>query len=645
MIKCELLVGGYAYDVTDDLVNWDDVEMKWKRQDLDGVVRSFTTKFEFAGGGYSLLTKEYLQNYLNASASVVFYTRNNSWLWNERFRCALDFSTFSYNGRTCEINAIDDSLAALIKAKNGTQYEYSVDVLKEDSLFRYDRLGMQNKVEWVMPGNYGENNSVTYIKLRNGGGVVPMYISSSEIAVKNIVEVYDSTENGIFIKNLSPKTLYIDIEGGFSIDYGSENAAVPESELFFMGNAVLRRVVDRGETTQTADNAWESERIFLEFTSSPMEVSINAKGIELPANGDLSLQLQMSTGTTVDVEVSNPKTFSIGFSSMGSSIDIPVVTPQKLLNRILKSMNGGQDGLTGTIESDARLDNTVLLAAESIRGMKNAKLYTSFNKFKEWMSAEFGFVPVIGEKSVSFVHRSSLFTDETVKVLEDVTDFELSVDAGNIYSRVNVGYDKVDYESVNGKDEFRFTQQYTTGVNVVDGSLDLTSPYRADAYGMEFLAAKRGEDTTDSESDNDVFMVGVTLNGSVYTLDRSVSIEGTINPETMFNGMYAHDSMIAANEGYLGVFSEMLEFASSDGNSDVVIDGVALNSDVAIGERLFTVGVMNVTTGDTEIPADLSGVVEFSVNGKVYKGYVNEITLNIGRSESVTYKLIVKSIE
>lgn len=91
MYKCELLVGGYAYDVTDDLSNWDDVKLSFKRDNYDGVIRSFSTKFQFAGSGYSLLKGEYRKAYIDASASIVFYTRNNSWTWNERFRCALDF--------------------------------------------------------------------------------------------------------------------------------------------------------------------------------------------------------------------------------------------------------------------------------------------------------------------------------------------------------------------------------------------------------------------------------------------------------------------------------------------------------------------------------------------------------------------------
>ena len=44
--RCELLIGGMTYDATNELVNWDDVEMSFKRGDYDGVVRSFSTKFD-----------------------------------------------------------------------------------------------------------------------------------------------------------------------------------------------------------------------------------------------------------------------------------------------------------------------------------------------------------------------------------------------------------------------------------------------------------------------------------------------------------------------------------------------------------------------------------------------------------------------
>lgn len=200
--KCELVVGGYSYDVTDNLVNWDDVEMSFKRNDYDGVVRSFSTKFQFANGAYSLLLKQYTDNYLKSNASIVFYIRNNSWLWNEKFRCALDFSTFSHNGTTCEINAVDNSLASLIKAKKGTQYEYPVGELKEEYKLFYDRMQMHNQANFTITGeNEEESGAVmhTYVDIPQNtediSSSLPLYIVTPDIFNKNVVEIYDEEQN------------------------------------------------------------------------------------------------------------------------------------------------------------------------------------------------------------------------------------------------------------------------------------------------------------------------------------------------------------------------------------------------------------------------------------------------------------------
>jgi hypothetical protein len=284
----------------------------------------------------------------------------------------------------------------------------------------------------------------------------------------------------------------------------------------------------------------------------------------------------------------------------------------------------------------------MLMAADSARGLDEAKIHSSYKKFVDWMSAEFGFVPVVSDK-VTFVHRDTLFKDSEIKNLgSDLSGFDFSINAGMIYSMVRVGYDRVDYESVNGLDEFRFTNEYNTGTTLTDNSLELISPYRADAYGIQFLVNKRGEDTTDDRSDKAVFMVGAALNGGRYKLLRNISISGVLSPNTMFNVMYAHKFMIDANRKYIGAFSNLLSYASNDGNSLVEIEGVSGSSDISIVGQLFSVGQVNVESADISIPTDLSGYITFINNGKEYKGYVRDVSFNVGREEKVRYSLIVK---
>lgn len=680
--KCELLVGGYTYNVTDDLANWEDVALSFKRENYDGVVRSFSTKFQFANSAYSLLVGEYLKDYLNASASIVYYTRNNSWLWNEVFRCALDYSTFSYNGTTCEINAVDDSLAALIKAKRGTQYEYAVSGMKDRYPLYYDGIIMSAYAKWEWQGT-DDGNGKFYVDYAhddksgtvNQWGQVAVYISGSEFPFTNRVEAYDGgvavtqfkngsdismeqREQYVIFRNISddPITIHVNINLHLHVEIPGESDNDSTNTTFFFMHG--RPTQDGGYESVSSDSYTKG------MPNGELTVLSLDKDITLSKNDFISAHFFIGASVRVyQLESeSADDVFEITTSMRNKMQVIDTVKPLTLLNRLLQSMNGGAPGISCSIASgvDSRLDKTMLLAAESIRGLDNAKMYSSYNQFCEWMSAEFGFVPVVddGTKSVSFVHRDSLFKDVLIKDMgSEVTDFEFEVDDSMIYSRFRVGYEKVDYDSVNGRDEWRFTTSYTTGVNLTDTSLDLISPYRSDAYGIEFLAAKRGEETTDDDSDTDLFMAGVyvpsyqagdvPIHATWYELIRGgdYPVSGVISPGTMFNVMYSQRYMIAANEAFLGAFAKVLEYASSDGNSEVSVGGIPVSSDVSVGKKLFTVGKLSFTTGDVEKPSDLSGYLTVSKNGHLYKGYVESASYSYGREKAVDYELIVKEIE
>lgn len=653
--RCELLIGGMTYDATNELVNWDDVEMSFKRGDYDGVVRSFSTKFEFTNGAYSLLLKEYLSNYLNSSATLVFYTRNNSWLLNEKFRCALDYSTFSYNDTTCEINAVDNSLASLIKAKKGTQYEYPVKEIKESQPLDYDRLLMNSDIKWSIPSDAEEPNvSHVMTAYPNAYYTIPFYmLGQPEIATKDIVEVFDTAENRFesteslfgeyLFKNISDRDLTIRIKVKFSvfITYRRPGVSFP----------IYIRLSSYNENSKELKIYYQSATIqtFNTYTVDIDENLTISPGEMINFNIVLAKSDPIYQNFPVNFKFNSLDTpLNISFSERGKSVKIDCISPKVLLNRLLRSITD-KNNVTGEIATgvDERLDMAMIVPAESIRGLPNAKIYTSYIKFANWMSAEFGFVPVIGDEKVTFVHRDTLFQDTEIKDLQDSTsDLEYNVNAGLVYSGVKVGYDKQDYDSVNGRDEFRFTNEYTTGITLTDNVLELVSPYRADAYGMEFLAEKRGEDTTDSDSDNDIFFVGASLDGEKYKLVRDgYTISGVISPSTMFNAMYSQRFMIEANARYIGAFANALEFTSSDGNSDVTINGVSERSSIVLGNKLFTVGELSVKTGDLEIPSDLTGYIRVEKNGHIYKGYVKSASYNYGRPEAVKYYLIVKSVD
>jgi hypothetical protein len=595
---------------------------------------------------------------MEASASVIFSLRNNNWEYDEVFRCALDFSTYSEDGYVVSINAIDNTLSAIIKAKKSIQYEYPVVDLYTRNL-KYDGLKFQYEAKYVSGGSSVEDDDeLQYIQYHgqivDGGPAAisfPLYkLDNSELPKLDSPLVFTdepfSSDGSVrtFAEALSDIDIIINLSFSFYIvDDTNKGTTYAQIVLFVKrANGTLEQKM---RTQNTEGN-----------TPTVVDESIN---ISLHTGDMIGMDLLLyNTATPITMTwTTYLRNFSmaVNFKSQIKPVNIDVVSPIELLNKLLASMSETTDTYYGVIDDYApqmsldRLSTVYIMAAESARGLPKAKIYTSYKKFCDWMEAEFGYVPVINENTVTFRHRDKLFSSTIVKDLgTEINDYELSVNDSLIYSSVKVGYEKQDYDSINGRDEFRFTNEFSTGLKLLDNTLSLISPYRADAYGIEFLVQKRGEDTTDSDSDNNVFFVSCDQDGVNLKLYRPYStaqLSGLLSPETMFNIQYSPRFMLEANKKYIGACIRLLKFASSDGNSDVSIDGVRETDDLLIPERLFTVGEVSIKTSDIDVPSDLTGLVRFTNQSETITGYIKNLSLNIAKEKGSTYTLIVRDIK
>lgn len=646
--KCELLIRGYIYPITDLIRNWEDITASFKRDEYNGVIRTFTDKFEFVKGARTLLLNEYKENYLNASASIVISTRNNSWTWVEQFRCPLNFATFTDDGNTVAINGVDNSVAALIKAKKGTQYEYSVSDVAEKNALRYDHLMMLNSARLIDGGQQSESNpSVSYIEFLSNYSSSNLAVYSFPVYIEGNPEIYNKNKCELVDVDFEQYTgwedvppffvardkMTVNISFSFNV-HGIMDEAATHSSVFI-------RFGKMGRNKQYVGiEHWDV------YNKNYQVTNVNYNGsIELENGESLVIGIVLVSVKEGDkLYIENSTGFSMDFMSRGNINYLQVVKPSTLLNRILRSINEGKEGLNGVIipSGEKRLDNAMLLAAESIRMMPNAKIYSSFSKFSEWMNSVFGYVYEISGNTVTFRHRNDYFKEEVVKQIKNISSYQMNVNSSLIYSQVNVGYNKKDYDSVNGKDEFRFTNIYNTGINMTDNILQLISPYRADAYGIEFLTQKIGEDTTDNSSDTDVFFVCVEEAINSYTLDRSLEISGVINPETMFNAMYAPSSFILSSFSFLGSFMSRITFASSDGNSLVKIAQNRENRNIEFDKSLISATNVEIETSDIELPDDMTGLVEFDYQGQTIQGYYMNADFTYTRTKSCKIGLVLK---
>lgn len=664
--RCQILINGISYEATDDLKNWDDFELAYKRSSYDGVIRSFSTQFEFVNRSYDLLKEEFYKNYLSSKAGIVFYKRNNSWNWDEVFRCALDFSTYSEDGSVVSINAIDNTLAAIIKAKKSIQYEYLVADLQTSNL-KYDGLKFQYEGKYTLGGLSYESDGVAYINIQKTFAStsnpyhysIPLYkLENSELPKLDsplrfddvsFTELSNLNECSPFIEALSD--IYVDIN--FRTDYYVTTYAGGIEKIFLL----IFKKDSAGSVTEI--KSYESDG-FYKYINDVISNVYLAKGESLIFA--IRIYFSRDVGNNIDIAFPN-FSFSINFKSRINSIDVNVISPNTILSKLLDSMTENTIEHKGFIDYtlppvanlprlNLLLERTYIMAAESARGIPKAKIYTSYKKFCEWMEAEFGYVPVINENTVTFMHRDKLYSSTVVKDLgTEINDYEFSVNDSLIYSSVKVGYDKQDYDSINGRDEFRFTNEFSTGLKLTDNTLSLISPYRADAYGIEFLVQNRGEDTTDNDSDNDVFFVECDDSVPVdqplllYRPYTENQLSGLLSPDTMFNLNYSPRFMLEANKKYIGACTNLLKFASSDGNSDVSIDGVKETDDFSIPERLFTVSEVEIETSDIGVPNDLVGLISFDNKGETITGYIKQLKINIGKEQATNYSLIVKNVE
>jgi hypothetical protein len=110
----------------------------------------------------------------------------------------------------------------------------------------------------------------------------------------------------------------------------------------------------------------------------------------------------------------------------------------------------------------------------------------------------------------------------------------------------------------------------------------------------------------------------------------------------MFNVMYSPTSMIEANKDYLGGFIPELDYASSEGNTSVVINGKQENRDIVLGDGMFGVNEVEIETSDVELPQDMTGIVQFEHQGEMVQGYYKNADFHYTKTRSAKITLIMK---
>lgn len=352
-----------------------------------------------------------------------------------------------------------------------------------------------------------------------------------------------------------------------------------------------------------------------------LEVDEYVNGNEV-ASGRFYAYSGYTTGCTMTVDWDDP---------IRETVICRGITPLELLQKLVGSIAG--DGITVSIDADSGglLANTLIVPGEELRRIGEAKIYTTFGNFADWMEAVFGYTfRIVGDNELQFVHRSEVFEDTVVKTIENFRELSYEVVDDLIYTEVDAGYSKKEYGEIDGRYETNFTNVYSTGYSMTDHKMQLISKYRSDRYGVEFTIRKGESDTKDDKSDEDVFFIKYTTITNINNYQPTG--QSSFSPSVCVNN----------NKEYISAFGNgaaiTLSMTSSDGANALQ------NITIPAGSNLFTAGEIDFSTDDMVLPSDLNALIQLDYQGYRYKGFIKSAECRFGRLNGVDYKLIVKEI-
>ena len=654
-----------CHDVSSFVANSAQLEQSWERKDFGGVIRKYGSRIDFVDEAAELLLAEWHGSYVQSEASFSVHVADNNWRYSEVWQCPLDFSTLTYDGNKVTISCVDNSAAALIKANGATKSSFPVSSLKSSTPMLYDRIVDNNVAEYIMDGNTIEGEDLWQrvivdeavaiawqpsLKVIDDSGTHDVSYLELDDQIGWFAPSHINSENGFLTVN-HDCTLDYDFS-----DFRVRAIRVRNSESPVAQKMDFKIIEIDGQGVQNVKAFGTS---IINPATKQWNCPLNGR-LSLRAGTILTLVVSLRNSAGDDVYFTGGSEYwvstnhgSLRWKSRAAAIDMDVIEPLTLLDKLLENVADGKMVLNGSIRSDIggftneRLAGLKILAVESVRGFSDAYIHTSFNQFAQMMESVFGYVYEIiegdGTALVSFKHRSDMFGAGVAKTLVNVNGFGKSVDASMLYSEVKVGYDVQEYENGNtGNDEWNVENGYITGVAMKQGTLELKCPYRADCYGMEELVVKRSEEEK-TEKDEGVFIVKClpsAYNGH-WVIDRSVTISGTYT-DTVFNALLSPFLMVEANKGMIASFCEGLRLSTTSGNRNIMIDGVSVSKNFTFtaADRLFRCAKLKVQTDDQELPFDKSGKISFEWHGTTYQGYLRSVKLACQREEPVEYELI-----
>jgi hypothetical protein len=491
---------------------WRDTLVKYARNILYwGVFRSYTASLKFPKDGAAILHEMRWTYGIEAVCYLGIHMLDRyslGYTYNPAYLSELNFPKYKRSRKTVTIEALEGGMSKFLKSNEASVYEIPIDL--DDDHVNVWMDGME--LDFNRTFKAIENQEIT--------GTANYYLGMVEISREG--NPADMLFQDILPKQSSPypnddwfysteKTQTIRIRGTITISFNRTTA--------FEYRIETNEGATSGFPQYSLVNIAGSPR-----TAGTVEDFTYDQTITVPAGSRINRKIYGGSTSLVEFTVLDAdETIDYIYTHPGSYVK--GLYPYHLLEKIIQKMTGGLYG----IKSDwlFYMNDIVITSGDALRGIitdnsdplnliKGAVIKTSlqdfFKAFNRW-SAGLGIEYLLATVDDKLVIEQLpyFFQSSTIVDLGEVSGAEQSEAEDIIFNTIKCGYNKQDYADANGRYEMNQGQQWTTPITKVVRELNLISPYRADAFGIELLRINYdGKKTSDSSSDNDTFFLNVT---------------------------------------------------------------------------------------------------------------------------------------
>lgn len=607
--------------IKDSPKEWNEQSIKFGRDEqLFGVFESVSGNLSFRGDGKTILETIMYEdggaNY-DAYCKVLIEKRIdesiNVWDYKTWFEGTVDFSVMVQDEEQDEnfiqVRLIENSLKQLFDANRDKKYEISLIGTNSQTVLME---GMELDAEY----NWYADNSTSAIPITLNGDkswVFPMgfYTEDTTDYFRNLVypqtqgyqEVNDVT-GGTPGNTPDDENRFLSTEIALTI-----NANISVDTAIQVGNYggpvnVGLRLLKKDMTTDTNNFATLDSAILAQNSVNNVIFTYSGGLTIDPTKYSYFLVISVNSGgqpaqdTTINL---NEVTLEMSFTSALPDTDAYAMRYKDFVSLLVDEALEGEATFQSTYLNTSTAGTNDLLykyydlipndvfitSGEGIRYLSDAKIKASLSDVIKDVYARYGCGVKIDD-GIFRIETLDYFLDRNTQIAQITNPKKVTkrIATDWCYNTINAGYPEFDADDLNGRNEWNSLQQFKMPVVNIVEEKDMTTPFKASAYEIEYLRSYRfNSETKDDMKDNSVYLLhcNPTANAnSKFTLKKYGSpsiIVNVPNGDTQFNiSMSPHRNVSRHFPEFKSVLNILdskvstqpkIEFVYSDRNSSL----------------------------------------------------------------------------